>query len=380
VRSPETRVPKTVLLKGYYGFGNFGDDLLLISIERIVRALYPEALISVFSNYNERLPGFSRFHGYQEYLRALLSGPVQIVDWSTKGHFDLIVHGGGGVFFVPDNEAPIPRPFGRLAHRLGPRAFAGLARILRRLVARRRRQTARRTVAIGVGLGSYRDTSQRSLADLEELGRLDRIAVRDIESLSVARSMGLGDRVGAFTDLAFALEPSCAEKRVGDIPHVGFIMCEGKPFNGMMRTMMEQPGPWRASPIMLDENHDKTLIDQLDRAEIRQLVWRPNELRIEEFWRALGAFDLVVTSRAHGAIAAALIETPAIVLDTDSKLRSIHSLLPNGTILVRPKSHAELNAAIEHALAHRERLLQGLRADVAEQRSRIGRMVAFAFN
>ena len=370
---------RSILVKGYYGFGNFGDDLLLVSVERIIRSRFPGARISIFSNFNERLPGFSQSPGYQNYIHRLVSGPIEIADWSTKDHFDLIVHGGGGVFFPPTNEGRVARPVGQAARYIGAPNFAALARFVRKVTARRRKQTSARSVAIGVGLGRYCDTSRRSLADLEILGGLDRIAVRDPRSLAIARRLGLGNRSASFTDLAFALDFQRSVGAPTGCRRVAFVMCAGKPFNEMMRAIMQQPGRWRPTPVMLDENHDRFLVDQMASDGLEPVVWRPNELSVEEFCGMLESFDLVVTNRAHGAVAAALIGIPTVVLNSDSKLRSIQAMLPHGTLLVGPKNAGDLVDAMDDAISQLHRLRVGLQHDVADQRSRIEGMSDFVF-
>ncbi len=44
-----------ILLKGYYGFGNLGDDLLMLVTYKLVKEKYPNAEITIFSNYTENL-------------------------------------------------------------------------------------------------------------------------------------------------------------------------------------------------------------------------------------------------------------------------------------------------------------------------------------
>src|SRR5690606_41007532 len=41
---------RKILLKGYFGFANLGDDLLLVTAYSLLREAFPTAAIDVFSN------------------------------------------------------------------------------------------------------------------------------------------------------------------------------------------------------------------------------------------------------------------------------------------------------------------------------------------
>jgi polysaccharide pyruvyl transferase WcaK-like protein len=72
----------------------------------------------------------------------------------------------------------------------------------------------------------------------------------------------------------------------------------------------------------------------------RAHVWSPQSTTLDEYCFRLAELDVVVTSRAHGAICAAVLGVPSLILDIEPKLRTIHDLLPRATRLV--PSSAEL--------------------------------------
>jgi len=75
-----------VLLVGYYGKGNFGDDVLLRVTHRIVTGKLPQARIYILVDGSNG-----------DYVNNML-GDVTLLAPGRHGHFDWIVHGGGGCF------------------------------------------------------------------------------------------------------------------------------------------------------------------------------------------------------------------------------------------------------------------------------------------
>ena len=75
-----------ILIKGFYGFGNFGDDILMLTTHSIVKEIFP--LAEIFIGSESKNPG---------YIHKYLPG-IKIVNSSENLKVDWIIHGGGGVF------------------------------------------------------------------------------------------------------------------------------------------------------------------------------------------------------------------------------------------------------------------------------------------
>ena len=63
-------------------------------------------------------------------------------------------------------------------------------------------------------------------------------------------------------------------------------------------------------------------------------VWSPMSMRFEDYCQLLAQQDMIVTSRAHGAMCAAILGIPSLIIEIEPKLRTIHDILPNSTRLV----------------------------------------------
>src|SRR5438105_835314 len=78
-----------ILIAGYYGFGNVGDELILSSILMEIGKRYPSSRITVLSADPERT---HRFHGVSSVRRW---SPLAVVRAIWKA--DVLVVGGGGL-------------------------------------------------------------------------------------------------------------------------------------------------------------------------------------------------------------------------------------------------------------------------------------------
>ncbi|MCA9749487.1 MAG: hypothetical protein KC414_10305, partial [Romboutsia sp.] len=86
-----------ILIKGYYGFGNLGDDLLALFFTKLKKKYYPNDEIYLFSNASLNNTDFKMNQEYNNYLTHLTDIKKEnIIDWTYKGHFEIVINGGGG--------------------------------------------------------------------------------------------------------------------------------------------------------------------------------------------------------------------------------------------------------------------------------------------
>jgi polysaccharide pyruvyl transferase WcaK-like protein len=157
---------RRVLISGWYGFGNVGDEAILQAMVDEVRREAPDARVAALSY----RPGYTR---RVQSVPAAHQVPFTVVSWGAWiGKFrwprtllefvrcDTFVMGGGG--FLSDVQPDVPRGWlkqFRLAKLLG-----------------------KRTMLHGVGAGPFRTAEGRRVVG-EYVGRyVDHVTVRDVES------------------------------------------------------------------------------------------------------------------------------------------------------------------------------------------------------
>lgn len=369
-----------ILLRGYYGFGNFGDDLLLCACHSIVREQFPYAEISVFANFSEALQDFPGPAGYREYLYTILGGTPELIDWRDERYFDLELYGGGGVFKSGQvkTSAGVNNLF---ALALGASRVSKIIACVRKGCSRESRIRSSVAIAIGVSVERHSNLSENLLQNMEQLGRLDEIYVRDSESAANVQHLGLKCQLGS--DLAFALKDRIRAKQIERSKRkgIGAILCAGKPKTGQVLEVLRSRHD--AEPVTLiffDENFDRDLIEEAQSKGLNVLVWRPRQMSIDEFLELLAQFSLVISNRFHGALTAAMLDIPSIVLETDAKLKSASKILPNSVDnFSLTGSIDDLHMRIDAVKSNDYFLTNQIESDINRQYMAVQSMVASAF-
>jgi polysaccharide pyruvyl transferase WcaK-like protein len=370
-----------ILLTGYYGFGNFGDDLLLVCAHSATRERFPDAELVVFANYSEHL-GAHVDPSFRHYLHRLVPPTTPLIDWTARERFDLVVHGGGGVFFDDRPGRLRDAALNAVVAGVGARGYRRLAGAARALLGRPPRVTADRRVGLGIGLGPYVASGRRLWREAEVLGSFSRLAVRDPGSHQWAVKLGLGGCCRQFTDLAFGVDrwlgPARPRAAAGDV--VGVVLCDGKRGNADILEAVAA-GRLAGQPvrfIFLDGVHDARLIERIRASGHDVVVWDPRVHPLRSFVDELAACSLLVSNRAHGAIVGACVGVPSICIGADAKLRSVHGMIPTGTRLLEVEALSSLPELASAMLRGLPGLRRGLAADVAARRAEVSEMTAYA--
>jgi polysaccharide pyruvyl transferase WcaK-like protein len=320
-----------IYLYGYYGQGNLGDDLLMVSAVRMIRAVRPEAPVFVHCDDPARLPGLNdplfvpvpanarladinlwrpaRLKAYFAYLRKAFS------------RSDALVFGGGTVF--QDSASPVSLLI-----------IAATVMLAKRM--------GLKVIAIGSGVGQLRTAAGR-IAMQAILNRADVFCVRDDASLAVCLSIAPKANLRQTADLVYALEvpPALTAMRNGIVLSIqpSITSCEDKPgqnarnaLRGIMKAAVQRGETCTllAFETKLPGHGGKDDRDAWDDIAGDLLAAHPALIRsralagsIGDVTRTLAGARVHYGMRYHGHVLAAVAGTPFAGLAHDVKVKAV---------------------------------------------------------
>ncbi len=215
-----------ILLVGYHGKANFGDDVLLKVTHSIMRLQVPEILITVLVDGND---GGS--------LTAMLDD-VETIGPGTREYYDMIVHGGGEAFFDFAHHGMTDRLLECTICRIVLRSFVRLESTAPAALYRPRLSSDTR-IALGIGAGTFTPGSPKLRQKLSILADFDVLWLRDKQSVDNLGRFGLTSHFILGSDLAFLTEHWCPAMPEGrrltprtGRPELGVILRDWPPGQG----------------------------------------------------------------------------------------------------------------------------------------------------
>lgn len=310
--------PPGIVLSGYYGFGNVGDEAILEATIGDLRDVCPATRLTVFSAQPERT---SRAHGVAAVHRFSAVGM-----WRALGQADLLISGGGSLLQdVTSSQS--------LWYYL---AVMGMARM-----------RGVKTMVYANGLGPIRRRANKLIAGAV-LRRADAITLRDPDSLRVLSSDLGVDRAGAVltADPAFGLQPLQGPARdalLSDAGIAGGPQREGpivglalRPWQGSAelvgQTVQAVVGLLRAEGggsvllVPMQYEADAPLMDHVrnrSRGVGIEVLSPRRALAPREALTLVSACDILVAMRLHALIFAASAGVPLVALSYDPKVASL---------------------------------------------------------
>jgi len=291
----DTRRPRRILLSGYYGFANAGDEAVLAGLVLSLRAADPHIQITVLSinpRETEQTHGVRAVHRYrpQDLLPAL-------------ARTDLLLSGGGSLLQDVTSAHGIVYYLGvvRLAQVLGKRTMFG---------------------AQGLGPLS-RARSRRLVAGVAN--RLDAVTVRDPASADLLREIGvLRPPIEVAADPALLLGPDTFTA-----PHPGTYGVALRPWHGQETLPARLAAACRealpeAHPILfpMQPQTDTPIGEQFASLCHQQSTARlvlPGA-GLAALTQAIGDCEMMVGMRLHALILAAAAGVPSLALSYDPKV------------------------------------------------------------
>jgi polysaccharide pyruvyl transferase CsaB len=295
-----------IVISGYYGFGNLGDEAVLYSMLHALRRGIPGLEVTVLSN---DPPATARDYG----VRAVDRWNVREVAGAIR-RADLLVSGGGSL--LQDITG-----LQSLFYYLG---VIWLARLLRRPV-----------VYYAQGIGPVTSKSGRRLVGLTTRGARA-VTVRDEESLQDLRAMGVRRPVEVTADPVLGLRPEDIDmaagaeilRRHGVTPGAGVVGVSVRPLAGPAAWEMELA---RALDRLARAGRTVVFVpmqspaDLVISREVAAVMREPHvliseKLNVPQMISLVGNLDLLVGMRLHALIFAAVCGVPPVGIAYDPKV------------------------------------------------------------
>lgn len=368
-----------ILIKGYYGFGNLGDDILMITTYRILKQEFPDAEYFIFSNHNENLSGFTQKKGYNEYIFDLLSSDVKLIDWTYKGYFDFIVDGGGGVYFDIRSGHGGHRILNSVIRSVGCVNVYKIDRALRRLAGKHPHLTSGRRIGFGLGVGPYTVSAPLQYRHATDLGSYSAMIVRDSNSVTELRDFKFRAPLFQFSDIAFL-----KSRWIGESPtrnysanKIGIVLMDigsgsSSLFDAFFSLALKLSNECGKDVcfISLDQNFDRRFIERFANTSFELIVWEPSLENLQIFLGRIAEQSILLTARAHGAIIGGQLGSIPLCLGISQKLKDVAKMfgaLP--ALIERPLDIADVIARIALIDSRRIEFGDRLRDDCARNES-----------
>ncbi|WP_227762416.1 polysaccharide pyruvyl transferase CsaB [Zhaonella formicivorans] len=359
-----------IVLSGYYGFNNTGDEAVLFSILRTLRSLKPELKFTVLSNDPAKT---SKQYGVEAVNRWKLKDVFRALSQA-----DLFISGGGSL--LQDTTSPKS-----ILYYLG---VVWLAKLMGKPV-----------IYYAQGIGPITSGVGKKLVPLVS-NKVDVITVRDQASKELLTELGVtGPPVYVTADAVFSLYHREIERKPGQellercgikpedkLPMVGISVRQWKNLTGYQRVLARLGDElirqgYRVVLLPFQFPDDVCACREIARLMQEEPVLIKEQCSVTEMLGVLGELQLVVGMRLHALIMAAVMGVPAVGISYDPKVDSFLKLTeqPNAG-RVETLDFEVLSREVFGVLAKREAAVAKLAERVGELRVESRQTAELALN
>ncbi len=301
-----------ILIKGSIGNSNLGDDLLVYSIDRLLK--------------NSGIPCklyYRTKHNYYSYIPD-----SHIYQPFRFQRFDVVLFAGGTQFASFGKKALSFNDFIKLL-------FKNPTALLKHFSGKLKRNIEsfnvryKSLVLAGIGIGPFYEDDQYYRDTIALLKSADLVIVRDELSVSICNEHGIPHIHGC--DLAYTLPLNFkVVKEKKHIQNIAVIVRDwqfSEEKGSYIDTLLDLTTDCKITYFSFCRAKDEIGLNKIRQHDNSALIeiWDP-EGDIEAFINKLADYDLVITARYHGAIIASLCRIPFISIGIEPKLEMVAKL------------------------------------------------------
>ncbi|WP_246218335.1 polysaccharide pyruvyl transferase CsaB [Litoribacterium kuwaitense] len=293
-----------VVLSGYYGYDNMGDEAILYSIIQALRAQDPAIDITVLSNQPEET---AKAYGVSAVNRWRIKDMMK----SLK-EADGFISGGGSLLQDATSNKTVPY-------------YAGLMQMASWL--------GKPYAVYAQGIGPLSKKLGQRLT-VSSMNKAAVVTVRDEGSLALLRSLGVNRSVDVVPDPVMALEPSDAlpnwfHEQGESRPVITLSVRDWpseEPYLQKMATSVERLAKEKGAAVALlpvHGEHDLKTSQALAEHLQSPYLMFPHDASLEEKLAMVRDSELLIGMRLHALIFAATSNTPFVAVSYDPKIDAI---------------------------------------------------------
>lgn len=333
-----------VYIRGAYGPGNLGDDVLLVCMVNIIKeVVHPSNIYVGVENVT---------------LAKKLNLGVNILHYKVPLKVDVVIYGGGGQFFSFKNSKKAYEKdsfFARLTYFISQNRNPYYA--LKRLIYSKDPTVVENLLktkyvaSYSIGIGPF-ETKGKGFQRLTKFASVaEFVSLRDSKSLSLFKNFFPENKLPILTtDPSFNSNDWYIEQihnMSDDIYDYTYIIREW-PYSEIGRTMIanmitscrnKQKEGFKVRLISLFNEYDKKIIDANN--DVEWLVYDLNNLGMNDFlYELVNNSKYIISARAHGVWLPAILGKPVLSIGIENKLEQVANSLGGG-------SHLSLSHTLE---------------------------------
>ncbi|MFA5535728.1 MAG: polysaccharide pyruvyl transferase CsaB [Bacillota bacterium] len=348
-----------LVIVGYYGFNNIGDEAVLYSMLRTLRSMRGDLKITVLSNEPEKT---SKVYGVQAANRFRLKEVVKTISQGS-----LIILGGGSLFQDITSQKSLFYYSGIVL----------LAKLLRKKV-----------FFYNQGVGPVtRNLSKRLLKWV--FNKVDLITVRDAASKELLLEIGVAEpEILVKADAVLGIYAQEMERKQGlryleknglvlgekDSPVIGISVRDWRDYQGYKKALAfvgDELVKKGYQVVFLPFHFPDDIAPSREIANLmkEQATVIRDQLGVVEMLGALSGLQLLIGMRLHSLIMASVMEIPVVGISYDPKVDAFMKLLGQPLAgRVETLDGELLMKEVWHILLKRDEVLEGLRESLSGMR------------